>query len=283
MLLSVVAVILALGGLATVWFLDSFGDPLPQMLRSDTPLLIDVDGDGDDDLVYISERDPADSQAKLVAVTTPEHEVLWSQDIDETAVFFEIGGAIGRYTNDRAVYIHNTHDGTQRWTYQLPDRIWGLYGDAERLWLNCSDETYHLFDLETGEHSEGPQKPPQGMKMLINWHERINVWREPNLEFEWPGLKFKTAACRSADRRDDGGEQHCVANQGVAYAIKSPGTAVPYIVGFERPSGALKWKFQLYEDTKRTLNEWPVLKLDEKRLSSGCHTRSQRSMGVGTR
>ena len=225
------------------------------------PLLTDLDGDGDEDIIYQTWRGDL-----MIAHSIPDHKKLWTIELDDGEGRVRLAEGTVLWSGENQVRAFEPASGTQRWQLELSDDVNSMACDAERLWIACSDKTHHLVSLHDGSVSSGPEQTPQGMQECQDAYGA--TWKG-GAEFDWPGLRVERATCPKADRSDtlDQKNGQCRAPTGVAWAEKAPGTSIPYLVGFDRSSGEIRWQVPLLgEGSREMVFEWRIEAFDRQHV-----------------
>lgn len=127
------------------------------------------------------------------------------------------------------VHVHALATGEVRKSVSLTDKVEHLCvppgGPAGSVWVNQIDDKSHLLDVKTGKLTQSPM--PDGCFENAWAAERAADTLVEDVAPEVEGLQVKRVLV-------DG-------DVGVALAVKSPGTPVPHVVGFDPEDRSVRW------------------------------------------
>jgi outer membrane protein assembly factor BamB/DNA-directed RNA polymerase subunit RPC12/RpoP len=228
--------------------------------ESGRPFVADVDGDGSEDLLGIIQV-MGTPNLSIVAISGADWSVLWETDIgdrstmpeqpqlrfvgDHAAVVFAMGAAVRAY---------DAKTGQSKWVANLPDKTAMIVLDGDQLWARSIDESMHTIALATGSVTPATGDPSAAAKPLRTdeGYDLIPSNRQLELEYEqFADVRIETAFCPPellavtlAPVRGFG-TVPCTWKHGLAWAARSKGTSVPFLIGYDPATKQERWRNQL--------------------------------------
>lgn len=228
--------------------------------ESGRPFAADLDGDGSEDLLGLIQVSGG-STLSIVAISGADWHVLWETDIgdrstmpeqprlrfvdDPSTVVFAMGAAIRAFDGKT---------GQQKWVANLPDKTDVMVRDGDQLWARSIDESIHTIALATGSVAPAKGNPSPAAKPLRTdyGYDLIPSNRQLDLEYEqFADVRIETAFCPPEllqvqfEPVRGFGVVPCTWKYGLAWASRSKGTSVPFLIGYEPATKQERWRQQL--------------------------------------
>ena len=255
-----------------------FGRPRIAQIGSERPLIRDLDGDGTEDMLGRYREydfDAGTYYSYLAAFSGKDQSELWrSESIgawpEETisAQVYDFGKTLVLSMSDK-LHGHAAADGKRLWTAALSDKPKQIGREGGALRVEAIDGKRFSVEVATGavtpDGSGARITAPlrgDGPYSQIASHGPMDL--KPK---QWPGLKVERAYC-ARDQQDWGTTPFdpnrdppgCKDPLGLAFAVKSPGTPVPHLVGYDRADRSQRWKLQLSpQGAMRSLGSVPEI------------------------
>jgi DNA-directed RNA polymerase subunit RPC12/RpoP len=235
--------------------------PLPESRR---PFLLDVNRDGIEDIVSTHSTN-WDENIHVVAFSGADFGELWrSENLGAPAQLggrpeLWVVGTVIMATVAASMTAFDAGSGRRLWNASFSDKVerMSLAGAAVR--VESSDGKRHLVDLSTGHVSADGDKKPIRFHLRNDWtYTRLANHSYMDLRggHQWKGLYMDQAYCPeeklsaiSPEGRKLGWTAHykgyCYTDPGVAYAYRDTGSAIPFLVGYDRRKRTIIWQVQL--------------------------------------
>jgi LSD1 subclass zinc finger protein len=218
-------------------------------VQSARPFIVDANGDGTDDYVFLITKPLADSSIHLSAYSGTDHTELWQtaslgtmQSISgQPAVYMAPDAAL--VSIGASVTAYGLANGTRRWTGNLPDRPKRFAWRGETLVVETVDETASAIDLAQGKVTK--TQPDAGDRAARSDAGYDLIVSDAELDLasdQFPELRVQQAFCPTEARK---GPEECDYPRGLAYATRVKGSAVPFLIGYTRPDLESHWQEQL--------------------------------------
>ncbi len=224
------------------------------------PLVVDVDGDGHDDLVGLTRNVLDGDRAQLAAFRGSDGRALWTGARIGTysdtiqAVVFAAGGLVVLATPSGELKAFDRATGAPRWTVPLGERVEQVCDDGEAgaLQLGTADERWHRVNVADGSRVE--RKPP----VVLDRHGRdkrlqplawVNAELPPGVCLPLPTSATEVPGLATADFWSrlppvEGLNVRRMARRGAGPVVvvgqKQPGTPVPTMAVVD--GKAVRWK-----------------------------------------
>jgi len=246
-------------------------------LASDVPLAADVNGDGVPDALV---RARAGSEEVIVALSGKDLKPLWRTPSGADKIRLAGDRLLGLQRNEVTAYA--LADGKQQWKRTVSDRIIDAERRGSTIVIESADDA--LVSLAAADGATLPGKP--AALALIGEDDSQRIFGNLGLTHRSLGKSGKelrpdrwfcpageTQAGRTV-RRQQGPitmtttTYGCKADVAVAYAVRSKGTRVPFLVGVHRRKGALWERGLAPEGELTTLDRAPWLAIQGDRVAA---------------
>lgn len=223
------------------------------------PMVVDVDGDLTDDVVGTI-QEIGEQKLLLTAISGSSYATLWEvelgrrTDLPDVKLYLEPSAKLLLVALGPALHAHDLTSGAPRWVASLPDKIETLALDGDHLWVATIDKATSSVTLIDGKVSPTTLTPSATAKPLRDDGEYDLIPELGKLDLEYnqfEGLSVRQAFCPvedlpiSVSRRHDDDSKRCSNPNGLAFATRDKGTAVPFMIGYARDSKAERWRVQL--------------------------------------
>lgn len=229
--------------------------------ESARPFVVDIDGDGNEDVLGIIQV-MGQTDLAIVAISGADWRVLWETPIGDRSTmpdqprlrFVEVQGQpLVLFAMGAAIRAFDAKTGQQKWVANLPDKSELMLQQGDSLWIRSIDESAHAVALQTGAVTptkEGPAKDAKPLRDdegydLIPDNDQLDLATDV-----FPELRLEHAYCppELLELRID--RKHwdpipCTWKHGLAWASRNKGTAVPFMLGYEPGSKQERWRIQL--------------------------------------
>jgi hypothetical protein len=246
-------------------------------LQSDVPLVADVNGDGVPDAVV---RARAGSEAVIVALSGKDLKPLWQTPSRADQIRLAGDRLLAIQRNE--VTAHALADGKQQWKRSASDRIIDAERRGSTIVIESADD--QLVSLAAADGATLPGKPAtldligehdgqRGFGNLGLTHRSLGKAGKQLRPDRWFCPAGETQAGKTV-RRQQGPismtttTYGCKADVAVAYAVRSRGTRVPFLVGVHRRKGALWERGLAPEGELTTLERAPWLAIQGDRVAA---------------
>lgn len=226
--------------------------------RSDRPLLVDIDDDGQRDLVTSGLRTRVDDNLWVWAMSTKDWKRKWAFSLGP---YSKISGhprllwhpesqslLVGLGNSLRA---YNIKDGSQRWQSHLSDKIEKIFSKEDTLWVLSADKTVQRLRVADAEVLPKASSIPKDAKKMREDDARETLRHQSRIQFPrltFEGLRVESLLCDGQHLRQSPKrffEWRCELPSEIAFALRRKGSKVPYLLRFDPQSKKAMWKIQL--------------------------------------
>ncbi len=257
------------------------------ILSSERPFVYDVNGDGVGDFVGRYREFDYGIQGYRVyiaALSGADLQPLWRSDPigkwpDETGMLSLRRVKDTLILAQQATLIaYSIADGKRLWATRLPDKLSQLEEVNGGIRAESIDGKHSLINLQTGAGTLDNNTAP--LTAMVESDEGIYQRPCRLIDLEktvWKDLTVQGAYCPVSLRKWDSATpvtnrnvfapDACGNDFGVAYATRSQGSKIPYLVGYDRASKTIKWQVQLTPPgSVRELDGEPLLDMVDNRI-----------------
>lgn len=228
--------------------------------QSGRPFATDLDGDGSEDLLGIIQV-MGTPNLSIVALSGADWHVLWETDIGDRSTMPE--QPLLRFVDDHdtvvfamgaAIRAFDGKTGQAKWVANLPDKTSMIVLDGDQLWARSIDESIHTIALATGSVTPTKGEPSATAKPLRTdyGYDLIPSNRQLGLEYEqFADVRIETAFCPpellAVTLEPVRGFESipCTWKHGLAWASRTKGTSVPFLIGYDPATKQERWRNQL--------------------------------------
>lgn len=239
--------------------------PTIGIMSSERPFVYDVNGDGVEDFVgRYRELDYGIQgyRAYIAALSGVDLKQLWRSDPigkwpDETGML-----SLRRVRDTlilaqaETLIAYGIADGKRLWAARLPDKLSQLGESNGAIRAESIDGKHSLINLQTGAGTVDASTTP--LASMVESDEGLyqrpcrlidlekTVWKDLTVQGAYcpvPLRKWNPAT--PVTQRNVFAPEGCGNDFGVAYATRSVGSRIPYLVGYDRASKTVKWQVQL--------------------------------------
>ncbi len=228
--------------------------------ESERPLVIDVNGDQQEDVIGLIQTFEQNSNIMLVAVSGADWKLLWEVSLGDRAnmpgqpeAYFLPDQKLALFALGASLHAYDVASGQRRWIGNLPDHPKEILGEGQQLWVISIDESMSTVQLADGKVATATGKASKDARPvrkdegydLIPDNRQLDLDRE---QFE--GLSIQTAFCPPEllaylPGRGVWDPIPCTHPHGLAWAAREKGTQVPFLVGYDPSSQKELWRQQL--------------------------------------
>jgi hypothetical protein len=226
--------------------------------NSGTALIADVDGDGTDDAIGVT-QELGEQKLLLTAISGKSYATLWEvelgrlSDLPDRSVYVEPGAQLAVVAMGPALHAYDLSNGTPRWVATLPDKIENVAIDGDHFWISTIDGAAHSVALVSGQVAPTSAPSPTAKPLRDDdGYDLIPDLAQLDLAYDqFEGLRVAQAFCPIENlplitgRRWDEDSKRCSHPHGLAFVTRDKGTAVPYFIGYDHDTKAERWRMQL--------------------------------------
>lgn len=229
--------------------------------ESGRPFVADLDGEGSEDIVGIVQV-MGQPELSIVAMSGADWRVLWETPIGDRSTMPEQprlrfidqqGQPLVLFAMGAAIRAFDGKTGQQKWVANLPDKSQVMLLDGDALWVRAIDESTHTVALASGAVTpakDGPSKAAKPLRDdegydLIPDNDALDLANDVFAE-----LRLEHAYCPPELLEVSLERKHwdpipCTWKHGLAWASRSKGTAVPFLLGYAPDTKKELWRIQL--------------------------------------
>ncbi len=225
---------------------------------ADRPFIVDVNGDGTEDILGKIQEKVGDQYAHyLAAIDGKDYKLLWKTDdiVDPRSDTYMAPSRLLSVEGPR-LKAFELKGGKRAWKVTFPDKVADVFEAKGGIMVRLVDGQWSHVALVNGQETPGKSKKPPRFKLpmdrgyhLVTLHTRMDLRRD-----RWKGLTIKRVFCPyhrvslvSPKGRMDRHpvKAYCYFPRGLAYAVRAKGSKVPFLVGFDVKTKKVLWKSQV--------------------------------------